>query len=428
MAITTKNDMIDVQILMDVVRGAFKGKNALVGSVFVSSGAVRVSPTMPEGGQNAIGKKIDIPYFGTIGEFVPNADGSSVTPSKLGQMFEQATVDRFSLAAEVSRWAQGVGALMPGADADPYEEAKRQIMAAAERAMDAIMVAQFATTPLVMDVYSASAPAYLNWDLVQEATALWGDEQDQIVAMSLHSQARKDVAKLKDSAGRPLLLADQRDGQQQVTRFGGHPLVLSDRVPLTGSTMTAAMGKAGSAPPDVTLSGTPLGPWKLMIDVTTGGSSDGTAKFRFSTDGGQIWSSTYAIPNGGGPIVLDDSAHSAVADINGERPADSLVGVNGKTGITATFANGTYNADNVYKSIANLKVTTLISQAEAGAFWYNASRLGIQTDVDILADTDIAASHLYHAAKLYRRRRGGSRPGAIAIRHNVSGYTGGTTF
>lgn len=417
MAITTKDEMIDVQILMDVVRGAFKGKNALMGSVFVSSGAVRVSPTMPEGGQNAIGKKIDIPYFGTIGEFLNNPDGSSVTPSKLAQASEQATVSRFSLAAEISRWAQGVGALMPGSDSDPYEEAKRQIMAAAERAMDGIMVSEFATTPLVMDVYSASSPVYLDWDLVQEATTLWGDEQDSIVGMSLHSQTRKDAAKLKDSAGRPLLLNDQRDGQQQVTRFAGLPLVLSDRVPLTGSTMSSPMGAVGTTPPQVTLAGTPLGPWKLAIQITTAGASDGTAKFKFSVDGGQIWSSIYTVPSGGGPIALDDSATT-----------DSLVGINGKTGITATFTNDTYNVNNVYKSIANLKVTTLIAQQDAGAFWYNANRLGIQTDVDILADTDIAASHLYHAAKLYRRRRNGSRPGAIAIKHNVTGYTGGTSF
>lgn len=428
MAKTTQSDMIDVQILMDVVRGEFSGKNAFMGSVFVSSGAVRVSGTMPEGGQSAVGKKIDIPYFGSLGEFVQNSDGSSVTPSKLGQMFEQATVDRYSLAAEISRWAQGIGALVPG-QGDPYGEAARQIMASGTRAMDTIMVTEFATTPLVLDVYDASTPVYLDWDLVQDATTLWGDEQDQIVGMSLHSQARKDVAKLKDSNGRPLLLVDQTQGQQALTRFSGIPLVMSDRVPLTGSTMTSPMVDAvGSSPPAVTLSGTPLGPWKLLIDVVTGGSSDGTATFRFSTDGGNTYSATYTIPSGGGAFVLDDSISATVTDINGENTPDSLVGVNGKTGITATFANGTYDATSEYKSIANLKVTTLIAQADAGAFWYNAQRLGMQSDVDILSDTDITASHLYHAPKLYRRRRGGTRPGCVAIKHNVTGYVGGTSF
>lgn len=415
MAITINTDMIDVQILMDVVRGVFKGKNAFMGSILVSQGAVRVSGTMPEGGQGAIGKKIDIPYFGTLGEFVANADGSAVTPNKLQQLLEQATVARHSLAAEVSRWARGVGAIS-SAVGDPYEEAAQQIMTAATRAMDGIMVTEMATTPLVVDVYSATTPVYMDWDLLQNSMTLWGDEQEQIVGMALHSQSKADVSTLKDGMGRPMLLVDQTQGQQSVTRFGGVPLVLSDRVPLTGSTMTTPMGEVGTTPPDITLAGTPLGPWKLVIDITTGGASDGTAKFRFSVDGGNIWSDILTVTSGGGAFVLTDTAK------------DSLVGVNGATGITATFTNGTYNADNLYKSIANLKVTDLICQQDAAAFWYNAAALGMKSDEDILADTDITASHLYHAPKLYRRRRGGSRPGVIAIKHNVKGYVGGTTF
>lgn len=426
MGMTTKSDMIDVQILMDVVRGVFRGKNAFMGSALVSAGAVRVNGTMGESGQRAIGKKIDIPYFGTVGDFVQNSDGNAITPSKLGQMLEQATVDRYSLAAEVSRWAQGIGALN-SAVGDPYQEAADQILVAATRAMDLIMVTEFATTPLVYDVYDAVNPVFLDWKLVNRAQTLWGDEQDAMVAMAMHSQSKADVAELLDSQGRPLLLVSQGDGQQQINRFAGMPLVLSDRVPLTGSSMTTPMGESTSQP-DITLAGVPLGPWKLIIQVMTGGNSDGTAKFRFSVDGGNIWSLTYTIPNGGGAILLDDSATAAVADVNGNKNQDSLVGFNGKTGITATFTNGTYTLNALFKSIANLKVTDMIAQQDAGAFWYNAERLGLQKDEDILADADITASHLYHAPKLYRRRRGGTRPGVVAIKHNVRGFVGGTAF
>lgn len=414
MALTINTDMIDVQVLMDVVRGEFKGKNAFMGSNFVSGGAVRVAGTMPASGASAIAKKIDIPYFGTIGEFASNPDGSSVTPSKIGQGLEQATIARYSLAAEVSRWAQGVGALDPSVG-DPYQEAARQIMVAATRAMDLIMVTEFATTPLVLDVYSATTPVYLDWDLVQDATTLWGDEQDNIVGMTLHSQARADVAKLKNAQGEPMLLVDQKEGQQSVTRFAGVPLVMSDRMPLTGSSMSSPMGESTSQP-DITLAGTPKGPYKLLIKITVGGASDGTAKFKFSVDGGNIYSAEMTVPNGGGAIALTDTA------------TDSLVGNNGATGITATFTNGTYTLNAEFKSIAILKVTTLIAQQDAGAFWYNANALGLKSDEDILADANITASHLYHAPKLYRRRRGGTRPGVVAIKHNVRGYVGGTTF
>lgn len=427
MAITVNTDMADVQILIDAVRGVFRGKNAFMGSILVSQGAVRVSGTMPQGGPGAIGKKIDIPYFGTIGEFTNNPDGSSVTPYKLAQMLEQATISRDSLAVEVSAWAQGLGQVDP-ALGDPFQESANQAMAAATRQMDKVMVDEYKTTPLVKDVYNASSPVFIDWDLVVDSKTLWGDEQDSIVAMVVHSQTHADMAKLKNSKGEPLLLMNQTQGQESVTRFCGVPVLVSDRVPLDGSTMTSPMGSAGSTPPQITLSGTPLGPWKLVIDIVTGGGA-GTATFRFSTDGGNTWSDEYLTPSGGGPLVLDDSLTSTLTLASGtERPRDSLVGANGKTGITATFTNSTYNADNVYKSIANLNVTGLILQQDSGAFWYNAQRLGAKQDVDILADTDILAMHLYRAAKLYRRRRGGTRPGCVAIKHNVRGFVGGTTF
>lgn len=418
-----KDDMLNPQILIDAIRGKFKGKRAFMGSILVSSGAVMVSGTMPEGGPKAIAKEITVPYFGTIGKFVNNPDGSAVTPTVLSQTSEASPVARDSLAVEVSAWAQGVGAV-DSALGDPYEEGANQAMEAAEDAMDDAIVAAFKTTPLVRDIYGASAATaqYLDYRQVIRSKVLWGDEQDDIVAMVTHSQAEADLAELMDAQGRPLLFTDVTQNGP-VRRFAGMPLLVSDRVPLDGSTM-GAVTPSGTTPPTVTLAGTPLGPWNLKIDIVTGGASNGTATFRFSTDGGNTWSATYTVPNGGGAFVLDDSRQAAVADINGAKTADSLVGNNGKTGITATFANGTYNADNEYVATANLKVTTLICQRGAGAFWYNAARLGIKTDVDILADTDILAMHLYRVAHRYRRRRGGSRPGVVALKHNVRTFNG----
>lgn len=428
MATTTKDDMLDPQILADAIRGRLRNKKAFHGSILVSQGAVAVSPTMPKGGPGAIGKKIDIPYFGRVGKFVNNPDGSAITPKKLGQVLEQATIARASLAAETSTWAQGLAEVDP-ALGDPHDEAAAQIMEEAEDFMDLAMVGEFKTSPLVRSVYSASAPVYGSWDLTIDARTLWGDQQDSIVAMVVHSQSAADMAKEKDGQGRPLLLVDQQQGPEAIIRYCGVPLLVSDNVPLDGSTMTSPMGEEGTTPPDITLAGTPLGAWKLVIDVVTGGSSNGTATFRFSTDGGSTWSATYTIPSGGGAFVLDDSSDAAVADINSNLTEDSLVGVNGRTGITATFTNGTYNADNVYKSVANLCVTDMILQKGAGGFWYNAQRLGLKEDDDILADADIIAAHLYHASKLYRRRRGtGTKPGCVLIKKNVRNYIGGNTF
>ncbi len=425
MAITTKDDMLDPQILLDAIRGELRSKKAFMGSILVSQGAVLVSPGMPKGGPGAIGKKIDIPYFGRIGKFVLNADGSAITPTKLGQVLEQATIARASLASETSAWAQGLAEVDPNLG-DPHAEAARQIMQEAEEFMDAAMVTEFKSTPLVKSVYSATLPVYGSWDLTVQAKTMWGDQQDGIVAMVAHSQSVADMATEKDGQGRPMLMVET--GPDGTMKYNGVPLLVSDNVPLTGSTMESPMAES-VAQPDITLAGEPTGPWKLQITITTGGASDGTAKFKFSTDGGNTFSAIYTVPNGGGAFVLDDSSTAAVADVNGEKTDDSLVGNNGRTGITATFTNGTYTTSATFKSVANLCVSDMILQKGAGGFWYNAQRLGLKTDEDILADADIVAAHLYHAAKLYRRRRGpGTRPGCVLLKKNVRGYVGGTTF
>lgn len=409
MAQTTKSDMLDPQILTEAVQAAFAQKNAFMGSVLVSSGAVMVDGSMPEGGPQAIGKTVSIPYFGTIGEFEENvADGAAATPKKISQTSENATVARDTLAFEVTRWARGNNAVAPQLG-DPYEESARQAMEAAERQIDKCITTAFAASPLVLDRYSASSPKYMDYNLVVDGKAKLGDEMKSIVAMVVHSQVEADILKLKDSEGRPLLVQSQREGE--VDRFCGIPLLTSDRTPLTGSTM-GSVTSSGTTPPAVTLSGTPSGPWELWIDITVGGASDGTAKFKFSTDGGATYSAEMTVPNGGGAIALTDAA------------VDSLVGNNGASGVTATFANGTYAADNLYKAKANLKCHSLIVQRGAGAFWYNRNALSLQTDRNILTDSDIAAMHLYRAAHLYRRRRGGFRPGVVVLKHNVSSFVG----
>jgi hypothetical protein len=417
---TTQSDVFNPQILTEAVQGAFAQKTAFFASPLARLGAVITSGQMPQGGPDAIGTAITVPYFGTIGKFVNNPDGSAISPKKLAQTSEQATISRDSLAFQISRWARGNAAVNPNVG-DPYEEAARQIVVAAALAMDDRVMSKAGAAGVYQNsVYSSTAPQTLTWDIcVQSKFKGWGDEQNDIAALIVHSQTQKDLLMLKDSTGRPLLLSTQNDGE--FDRFCGLPVVVSDRVPLTGSSM-GAVTASGTTPPTVTLAGTPSGAWNLVIDVVTGGSSNGTATFRFSTDGGNTWSSTYAIPNGGGAFVLDDSLTGAVADINTAHPADSLVGVNGVTGITATFANGTYNADNLYTSTASIQAMSLLVKRGAFAFWYNENALALETDKDITAHTDIAAMHLYGAAHRYRRIAGGTKPGVVQIVHNVSGY------
>ena len=158
MATTLKTDVFNPEILTEAVQGVFAQKTAFMGSRLAALGAVVVNGQMPQGGPNAIGTTITMPYFGTLGEFSSNTEGNSVTPSKIAQITETATVTRDSLAFEVSRWAQANSFVDPDVG-DPYEESARQILASAERAMDSrIITAAGASGVYIKDVYSSTVP------------------------------------------------------------------------------------------------------------------------------------------------------------------------------------------------------------------------------------------------------------------------------
>jgi hypothetical protein len=245
-----------------------------------------------------------------------------------------------------------------------------------------------------------------------QARSKFGDESDAVVAMVTHSQAIADLATMYNAKGDPLLVETVQEGQEGVVRrtFGGVPLEVSDSVPLDGSTM-GTVTPSGTTPPVATLTGTPTGPWNLVVECVLGGAH-ATATVRFSTDGGNTWSATLTTLGVGVALALTDTA------------VDSMVGVDGETGISIAFAAGTFNADNDWKSNANLCVTSMMLQPESCAFWFNADRLGMKTDVDIAEDTDLFAMHLYYVSHMYRRRRMGKRPGVVVIKHNVRNFVG----
>lgn len=409
MARTIISDVFNPEILTEAVQGEFAQKNAFMGSRLTSLGVCVVSGTMPQGTADAIGTTITMPYFGSLGEFEENlADGDPATPKKIQQTTETATITRDSLSFEVSRWASGNAGVNPNVG-DPYAESARQIMRSAERAMDKrIITAAKASGVFVKDVYSSTVPVYLSHDLVVEARIEgWGDEADEdVVAFLTHSHGKKDLMKLKDNTGRPLLLESQRDGE--LDRFAGLPVVVSDRVPLDNSTM-GAVTSTGSTPPVLTITGTPLGAWKLHIDCLVGGAHT-TATYRFSLDGGKTWSASITTLGVG---VAQDLIDPAI---------DSTIGVNGKTGLQVAFAAGTFNADNLWTSTASLKVMSMLLKRRALAFWYNRRALAMDTDKDINRDTRLAAMHLYGAAHRYRRLAGATKPGVVQIVHNISGF------
>lgn len=394
MAKTTKASVVIPELWDEALQGAFAQRNAFSGALFANLGAAVARGDFPAGNAE-IGDTIKVPYFGVIGDFAAiSTDGDAITPSALSHSSESATVAHAGLAIEVSRWARS------SAGSDIYQEGARQLMISAERFMDRKLIDAAVATTLTKDVYSATVPRTIDYDLVVDGKMKFKDEQEDIVGMVVHSKVFGDMLKLKDGSGRPLLTPSANEGE--FARFVGLPVAVSDRLqPASGSAM-GAVTESGTTPPDITLSGTPLGEFDLVIECVVGGAL-ATWTLRFSTDGGNTWSATMA---SAASLPLIDTA------------IDSIVGVNGATGLTATIAAGTANADNSYTASSANKFSSLLVKRNALAFWYNRSALALQTDRDILADTDIGAHHLYYAAHMYRRHRGGTTPGVCKLVHN----------
>ena len=409
MANTLHTDVFNPEILEETARGAFAQKTAFMGSALAAAGVVVVSGSMPEGGPDAIGTTVKVPRFGTIGEFQEDiGEDTEATVQKVSQTYESASVTHDALAFSTSAWARGNSLVNP-AVGDPYEEASRQLVEAATRQMDRrVITAAAATGVYTKDVYSASVPRTIDYDLIVDAKADgWHDEQEDTVGILMHSRTYADALKLKDSTGRPLLTVSQ-NADTQIAMMAGLRVVVSDRVPLTSSAM-GTVTSSGTSPPVLTLAGTPLGPWRLHIDAVTG---DGTTiTFRFSTDNGNTWSAVLTAADDGVPVALTDTA------------VDSLVGKNGATGLTAAFASGTFNADNLWTATASLKVRSLLLKKRALAFWYSSGNLKVLQDTNALKHSSFAAMHLYSVAHRYVRAPNGTKPGVVPIIHNVGGFS-----
>jgi hypothetical protein len=422
MTVTSSTDLFVPEIVTDATRAAMRGKLGLMGSVFVTSGAIRVSGTMPERGRDAIGKTIRMPYWGPLGEFEDRSEAQSPTPQKVQMGYEDATVSRKSIAFESSTWAKGAAAA--AGIQNPVTVLAEEAAKSAQRAMDSSMIAAGKTSPLVASVFSATNPVPLTWQKVLTSMAIkMGDESSSVVGIACHSLVAADLTIQTDSQGRQYL-ADPR-ANLIAGNVVGIPLVVSDRMPLTGSTMGTMTGPFTTATGSIAATGSAtytiavtdaakLGPWELVIEVLTTGEC-GAAKIRFSTDGGNTWSAEIVTAATGTATSLEDTA------------VDSLVGNNGKSGVSVTFTSGAGDDlvdGEFYRAKPILCCESQIWMPGAGAYWYNEDALMLKTDEDILEDTSLGAMHLYASAHVYRKRNGGARPGVLRLKSNVSTFIG----
>lgn len=220
MAFTKRTDLVIPQLLVESIQGEFDGKQCLLGT-----GAVTMAQGLPD--ERRGGDTVTVPYFGVMGEAEDIAnEGDALTPSAISADTETATVIHSGKAFSITAWAQ------MAAVGDPYQEAARQIVEIMMRRYDkaAIDIAT-ATLPsgYINDV-TGTPGATLNYDILIDSRSKWGDQQERIVLMAVHSKVFFDLMKLKDTTGRPMLTLEQ-DGPEgfQPARFCGIPVIVSDK-------------------------------------------------------------------------------------------------------------------------------------------------------------------------------------------------------
>ncbi len=379
-----RNNTFYPDIFVDAVRGAFRGHSALHGT-----GAVTMNPSLPAGLKG--GDKIKVPYFGTLGELQVTTEDVPVPLSSVSQSVDEAVVRRAGRAFEMSKWK-----MIAESSSDPYGEFARQLTELVGRAWDGALIdaassASGLPAAHVIDRYNAGSPVNLQYGHIVDGRAVFGDEQGQIGMLCMHSKPYFDLMKQLDAENRPLLTSPNDGG---LVRIAGVPVMPSDRCPVDYEG-ASAMTATGTTPPAVTVTGSSnLGINQLRIDIVAGGAL-GAATVRYSFDGGSTWSNT----------ISTAATIALLIDNDSSRP----------TGLTANFAAGTYNADNLYVGIP--RYSSLIVKPGALALWYNASP-AVDTDKDILKDNVVAAIHTYFVPHRYARLVNESRPGVVVLKHN----------
>lgn len=214
---TKRTDLIVPEVLAEAIKGAFAGMRLLYGSPVAI-----LNTSMPDARG---GDKVKVPYFGTLGEVEDVTEGNALTPQKLTMTSEEAVVQHSGIAFEMTKWAE-----IAANFADPYAEAARQAVESVMRRADkALIDAAIASLPsaMVKDVYSATVPKTLDYDTAVQAKMLWGDEQDNIEMLAVHSKTLGDLYTLKDNSGRPLLTDPNNGGLQRLVNM---PVGCSDRL------------------------------------------------------------------------------------------------------------------------------------------------------------------------------------------------------
>lgn len=217
---STSADFFVPEVMADAVRGALAGRLALDGT-----GAFTIVDGLP--GTERAGNTVNVPYFGHLGDLESRTDGQALTVVDLTSDEEKATVVRAGRAFEITNWAQRAAA------GDPYAEGSRQMAEAVVRQFDRAALTAALTTTQSLDRKTEK----IGYSHFVELFDTFGDEQEDVVAVGMHSKILAAMRLILDGNDRPIFV-DARDGGRPTVL--GKPVFVSDR-----HTVTSDGGGAG---------------------------------------------------------------------------------------------------------------------------------------------------------------------------------------
>lgn len=369
---TLKDNVIHQDVLEDAISAAWENVEALA-----DTGAVILNKSFGDG--EKIPKKIQVPYFGSLGRYETLADGAEASDSGLEQYDEEAEVKRSAKESGITRWAaSGVG--------DPYEETATQITDGAKFYLDEALIKVASDTTdwshLLVDKYNSGSPKTLDYSMFVEAKMKYRDRQNNIAAVVMASKVMADMYNLTDDVGRPLL-TDAKDGG--LPRILGVPIVVSDALAPSGFSGVTA---SGTTPPATTVLGEPISDGlSFRLEITKAGAR-GTAEFRWTSGDGH-WR-------------------------NGVKTAASVK--LGDTGATVEFESANFATNNVYTFTPSGKYKTLLLKKNSLIAW--APPPFIEVSRKPGRDMSVITSNFYTAVHRYSRLPGEPRGGVVIIGHN----------
>ena len=228
MPTTARSDLILPDILAEEVIKGFTGMNALDGT-----GVVTMNPGL-QAGPSEVGNTVTVPFFDSIGEAEEVTENGALTPVKMTQSSETATVVRFGKAVSIG----GLAKRAKDTGKDPYQIASAAILEMIRRKVDSLAIDRLVSRAVSASlVYDGSADTASVTDIIR-ALKGFGDELDsnELALWIMNSKPYWDAASLADSTGRALFVPAQGE---RLAMISGAPVRMSNKSNLLVGTTPA---------------------------------------------------------------------------------------------------------------------------------------------------------------------------------------------